>query len=477
MTTVNINESFVAEKALNYAKLSELAYAKWEEQPGGQWTLATGQKDFVYYSSLLDSLGEYSVVGYVDKRGETGYSGTIFRAPDGTLILANRGTEFGLSDTDLLDLLAADKVGRLRQIPTEQFRSMADFINSNIGSENFEVTGHSLGGCLAQIAKAAYSSQVQEVYTYDALGAYELTQDSNYKYIGPSSTQGKVLISYGSHTYEWDSSVWQKYCALNFSQIDGSKIYNLSGTSDLLSSQGGLDIGGEVFIGGTHSIRDTIENINIGTTFYVDPRRPVTVIATNRDEILKGNYDSGHYVTAPSSVTLVAGYGNDVLWGSDQGDILYGDLPPEFDEAARNKSGNGSGYAGKDRLVGGKGNDSLYGGNGYDTYISYSGDGNDVISDTDNQGKIIVDFQEIGLGSISTGNVYRVGTGNIWKDPSGNITISHDSSWTISLPDSSTITLVGNIQDGDFGINMFDVLKNPTPYKEGVWVVWTGNRD
>ncbi len=63
---------------------------------------------------------------------------------------------------------------------------------------------------------------------------------------------------------------------------------------------------------------------------------------------------------------------NDKLWGNEGNDTLYG-----YD-------GNDTIYSvqGDDVLIGGKGNDDLRGSQGFDTYIFYTGDGNDVIKET-----------------------------------------------------------------------------------------------
>ena len=181
-------------------------------------------------------------------------------------------------------------------------------------------------------------------------------------------------------------TAWGKYNEffINRQNVDGNKVYNLSVTSDpWFVTDWGKDIGGEVtFIGDSHYIAEAINDVQRGK-FSIDPRNPVRVIGSNRDEVIKGNYNSGHYSgSTPGSITLVGGYGNDELWGDIGNDNLYGDLPKEMvnDAVARKISGNLEGsYTGNDYLNGGKGDDVLDGGDGYDTYFYVNGDGNDTI--------------------------------------------------------------------------------------------------
>ena len=328
---IAVADSFIVDKALDYAKLSDFAYAKWK-QVNGQWEFVNdGTPAQVYYDKLWrsDLSKRYEIVTVEDDR-TTDYQGIIFRAKgenpycsSGTLILANRGM-----DTASDGLLAASIISNFN-MPFEQFRSMVNFINENIGERHFEVTGHSLGGCLAQIAKAAYSDKVDEVYTYNALGALQLNK--TYEYLCPSETPGKVIVWDKIIEYEWDRTIWEKYEAyfINRQTTGSSKIYNIAGSSDILASGGGPDIGSEVFIDGTHGIKGVIQNIE-ASPFYIDPRKPVTVIGSSRNEIFYGNYDSKHYSgNVSGSVTIVGGYGNDELWGDIGNDYLYGDLPSE----------------------------------------------------------------------------------------------------------------------------------------------------
>ena len=357
---------------------------------------------------------------------------------------------------------------------------MVDFITYCQGTYNenlteFDVIGHSLGGCLAQMAKVTYSENVRDVYTYNAPGALNLNQ--NYSFFSDSETPGKVIVIDNSLVHppvEWSVIAWAKYNEFfnNRQSIDGSNVYNLSTTVDQWHvTDWARDIGGEItFAGQSHYISDVINDLQRGS-FSIDPRNPVrTFIGSRRDEVVNGNYNSGHYTNfAPSSVTLVGGYGDDQLWGSDLNDYLYGDLPDEMvnDEAARRISGNlGGSYIGNDDLMGGKGDDILYGGDGYDTYRYAKGDGSDKIIDSDNRGRIVVNGfflnDTIELSSIGVGNLYQVAGTNIWKDPTGTITATRGTNWTLLMSGGGSIELSQNLDNGNLGINLVDIPSLPS---------------
>jgi|GEM_PF-1166498 len=469
---VGVNDSLVVEKALDYAKLCELSKAKWVWN-AGEWILDSEQ-----YGALWDEMHRknYQVLCYKDDTQDSGYSGVLFyNSAENRTVLANRGSD-GIDDAVADTSIAAGNV------PAEQFRSMVEFITYCQTSEQihlgtFDVVGHSLGGCLAQMAKATYTSEVRDVYTYSAPGAQYLAQSFTVE--TASATPGKLIVTDGHSSYEWDTYVWDKYQSFFANRIglDSSHVYNLSGLvgpSPIANHD--RDIGGEIFLDSTsHYINPVIKAIEKGT-YYIDPRNPVnTIIGSSRNERLLANYNSGKYsIYSPRSVSLAGGNGNDKLWGGDNNDELYGDLPFEIaqDQAAKNKSGNATGSDGNDRLVGGKGDDFLSGGNGFDTYEYMPGDGNDKISDQDKWGQIILGIEN-GI-TIKLGNLYKAASENVWRDASGKITLSESTYWTIILPDNSTIQLEGNIQKGDFGIQLIDIPSLPT---RGLTILGTPGSD
>lgn len=142
--TINIEQSFLTEKALDYAKLSQLAYAI--------WTNGVPSENASVWQELFDR--GYRFVDYTNDP-LTGFSATIFQK-DGQNILAIRGTE----KKDPRDLWADGELIR-GQLPAYQYESMVNYINEKMLT-NYDVTGHSLGGCLAQAAKATFVDWVME---------------------------------------------------------------------------------------------------------------------------------------------------------------------------------------------------------------------------------------------------------------------------------------------------------------------------
>jgi len=461
--TVSLNDSYVAEKALSYANLCELSKAKWNWN-GTDWILDADPEYLATYQELWKQMSQkgYFVLNFWDDTQGTGYSGTLFyNAETERTILANRGTDgFFTNDSAANSSIAAGNV------PAEQFRSMVEFITycqERYGEylREFDVTGHSLGGCLAQMAKAAYPSEVKDVYTYNAPGARDLAQSFTVE--TASATPGKLIVTDGHSFYEWDSYVWEKYQSFfaNRIALDGSHVYNVSGlVGPSPVANHGWDIGGEVFLDtSSHYINDVIKAIEKGT-YYLDPRNPVhTIIGSSRDENLLANYNSGKYSNyPPRSVTLVGGYGSDTLWGGEGDDWLYGDLHAELNDVDRTRTGNASGTPGNDTLIGGKGDDHLFGGPESDIYYFYSLDGNDTIRDSEGTNKII--FR--GDGRTRTiHDFYRSGTdADVWKTADGQVQISHGSSWIIHLPGGGTITLEDFHADA-FGIRLMEIPALP----------------
>ncbi len=456
---VGVNDSFIVEKALDYAKLCELSKAEWVWN-AGEWILDSEQ-----YGALWDEMRRkyYQVLCFKDDTQDSGYSGVLFYDfVENRAVLVNRGSD-GLDDAGADTSIAAGNV------PAEQFRSMVEFItycqtSDAIRLGAFDVVGHSLGGCLAQIAKATYPSEVRDVYTYNAPGAQYLAQSFTVE--TASATPGKLIVTDGHSSYEWDSYVWDRYQSFFANRIglDSSHVYNLSGLvgpSPIANHD--RDIGGEVFLdSASHYIDSVIKSIERGT-YYIDPRNPVSaIIGSSRDERLLANYNSGKYsVYSTRSVTLVGGHGSDTLWGGDGGDWLYGDLYAGFSDDDRRRTGNVSGGPGNDTLIGGKGDDRLYGGPGSDTYYFYALDGNDTIRDSEGSNTIIYKGNGNGNTRVLRDFYRSQNDAELWKTADGKTQIGHGSSWIIDLPGGGTITLE-DFQASAFGIRLIDLPQLPS---------------
>jgi Ca2+-binding RTX toxin-like protein len=94
---------------------------------------------------------------------------------------------------------------------------------------------------------------------------------------------------------------------------------------------------------------------------------------TELDDVIYG-FESDDVISALSGIDTVHGAGgNDTLYGDNDDDVLFGEN-------------------GDDTLIGGKGNDILDGGAGNDTYFFASGDGHDIINNTDSSSIDVLEF-------------------------------------------------------------------------------------
>ncbi len=165
MPEIAINNSFLTERARDYAALSDLAYADWSLK-GTEWVPESK------YQSLWDKMKEkgYTALNHKSNDSTTGYSGTLFEGPPDSngirhRILVNRGTSL----TDAQDRKATLQLSN-GETPSSQFCSMINFIeelqrDKEIKLKDFDIAGHSLGGTLAQMAKAAWPEFVTTAYT------------------------------------------------------------------------------------------------------------------------------------------------------------------------------------------------------------------------------------------------------------------------------------------------------------------------
>ncbi len=111
--------------------------------------------------------------------------------------------------------------------------------------------------------------------------------------------------------------------------------------------------------------------------------------ASDQSDIIYG-FESDDTIHAQAGLDTLHGAGGaDTLYGDGDDDILYGE-------------------AGDDTLVGGKGNDILNGGTGSDRYLLASGDGHDIIQNSDAAGIDILEFDS----SINPSKVRLLRTDN-----------------------------------------------------------------
>ena len=137
---------------------------------------------------------------------------------------------------------------------------------------------------------------------------------------------------------------------------------------------------------------------------------------TNESEFLKGTLEDDWIRGLAGNDTLRGGLGNDRLYGHADDDILYGD-------------------GGNDKLYGNTGNDTLYGGGGNDIFYYYSGDGNDVIGDYQNNAKAKnSDSLNITNGTVKAA---RISSNDVvFTVGNGTVTMKNAAAKTIKLKDS-----------------------------------------
>lgn len=288
--SVDINSSMLTEKALDYAKLSSLAYAEWIKQDG-TWILKPNQPGYTVYDDLWRALYNkgYRVSDHYPNNPYTGYSGTIFEY-QGKKILANRGTELDGSiwpptfEVDTNDLQADLEIAA-KATPGEQFKSMIEFITTsdcNLLANQFDVTGHSLGGLLAQMAKQVYGNSIDDVYTYNAPGALNLTK--NYIKIEGCPNPGLVWVQHYDFfskkivTTVWNEEVWNVYETTYNSSVNyDTKVYNISAKAGISPiADWGDDVGLNVFVdGASHKIENVISSLETGKYYTVPMGTPL----------------------------------------------------------------------------------------------------------------------------------------------------------------------------------------------------------
>ena len=163
---------------------------------------------------------------------------------------------------------------------------------------------------------------------------------------------------------------------------------------------------------------------------------------------------------------LVGGQGADIVEGGIERDFLYGGLG---DDILKGEDGNDALYGGRDNdtLEGGLHNDWLEGGVGTDTYRYFTGDGIDVIQDTDGLGQIQFNADTLSGGKSISDNVYLSADGKYRYVVSGNTQTG------ATLLINNTITVKG-FHSGDLGLNL---TLGPRPTQPGTTHTILGDQD
>lgn len=178
------------------------------------------------------------------------------------------------------------------------------------------------------------------------------------------------------------------------------------------------------------------------------------------DDILRGGAGDDYLEGGTGNDFLQGGRGNDELIGGAGEDELAGD------------AGNDKliGGAGVDDLTGGRGDDRMEGGGGFDSYIIETGDGNDVIVDSDGKGEVLLDGAAITGAFTVVDGKYQTTDGKLKfsfaGDPAegGTLTIEfgeEEARQTIRIHDFRNGQLGITLGDGSEGA----LLMAPTTFR------------
>ncbi|WP_339073944.1 calcium-binding protein [Teredinibacter turnerae] len=277
--------------------------------------------------------------------------------------------------------------------------------------------------------------------SYDAIASYDLVgSDAALGYGDIFKFIAKDLLSY--HIADYLAS--EDVPATNvFPELTGD--LNLGVTSQFVSTSAPND---------PEAMLQPLYRVGLGTSPSNDLDTNGTPLTGVNDWLIAVN---------GSQYQIQGLYGDDILVGADQADVIYGGYWDEHSNTSRvhnnqnvEHSGNDVliGNGGNDELHGQTGNDLLFGGSGNDTYVFYTGDGYDQIYDTlDDNTLRINDVDVTNLQAVAPGlDVYRV------VGASGEI-IGEDTLFVFS--ENTLQVLVGGIALGDeITLNNFSIDSN-----------------
>ena len=201
------------------------------------------------------------------------------------------------------------------------------------------------------------------------------------------------LVGTGGHDVITDFQIGED-------QLDVSRITQASGLSDAqiaaaFAAASATPLGALVDFGnGTSVILQGLSAQNAASLYPGSVAGPARITGT------AGNDDIIHEDLYGDGALIVAGAGNDLVWGSIGDDTLIGGIGNDDLE----------GGFGEDSLVGGTGNDSLRGDRGNDTLIG--GAGNDFIQGNDGNDSINAGSGNNGLNGGRGDDTISVGTGH-----------------------------------------------------------------
>ena len=304
------------------------------------------------------------------------------------IIISFRGT-----DPEVFDYLE-DIVIIRNFIPATYFHKAENFYNQIIEYYNaigedveIEFTGHSIGGAIAQLMGAKYGNKT---VTFNAPGMLNLLEqiDCSTTATYNNITNYSVLNDYVGN---FQAHVGYTYYIPPIPINDDPKIDTHNGIFSYSEETHGNIIAKIPGFSTEHAFAlwyydrnnylatDSLKNV-IPVEFDEKDLENAVLLVEEYIGSTQNLTQQLNYLAGNKSYSIGSKYDDlllgqevvDKLWGNEGNDTLYG------------YGGNDTIYSvqGDDVLIGGKGNDDLRGSQGFDTYIFYTGDGNDVIKET-----------------------------------------------------------------------------------------------
>ena len=426
--------------------------------------LAYSNDNLEYINTILASnsnpkINQYEVISI--NRGINGFQAIAIGKDvdnDGKfddVVISYRGSDsaldWGIDDLQIaLGLIPSQKAGALNFYNS--------IINNDLVSSSVQITltGHSLGGALTQLVAAETGAYA---VTFNAPGMAEQANISTGNIVNYVNLND-FIGCYGEHVGE------VRYY-LPDGMVDGSFIPH----SDYLNQDFDKYITLPSNVTWTHKealalwgydVNNNHDFQKILTSFNVTKSNLDSAVLIIEEYFgSPGKLEDAFKFQIPNSYCYCIGSkGDDLLEGSSKNDKLWGN---DGDDTLYGYDGNDTIYSvqGDDVLIGGKGNDDLRGSQGFDTYIFYTGDGNDVIKETNQyrpsvkgisyylkRGQIQVD------GAILTGGTWDETTQTYVGYQSG-ITYSwsgvDNTQMIINYGNGDTIK-IANFDNGDLGL-------------------------
>lgn len=426
--------------------------------------LAYSNDNLEYINTILASnsnpkINQYEVISI--NRGINGFQAIAIGKDvdnDGKfddVVISYRGSDsaldWGIDDLQIaLGLIPSQKAGALNFYNS--------IINNDLVSSSVQITltGHSLGGALTQLVAAETGAYA---VTFNAPGMAEQANISTGNIVNYVNLND-FIGCYGEHVGE------VRYY-LPDGMVDGSFIPH----SDYLNQDFDKYITLPSNVTWTHKealalwgydVNNNHDFQKILTSFNVTKSNLDSAVLIIEEYFgSPGKLEDAFKFQIPNSYCYCIGSkGDDLLEGSSKNDKLWGN---DGDDTLYGYDGNDTIYSvqGDDVLIGGKGNDDLRGSQGFDTYIFYTGDGNDVIKETNQyrpsvkgisyylkRGQIQVD------GAILTGGTWDETTQTYVGYQSG-VTYSwsgvDNTQMIINYGNGDTIK-IANFDNGDLGL-------------------------